>query len=86
MNIESSALHFSLPPNDFLGLNYERIGKSGQHCTAGFFREQDFLTILAGVKFLGSLIIGLSNAHLSKIDRNKLLYLQKRHGLHESGG
>ena len=29
--------------------------------TAGFFREQVFLTILAGVKFLGSLIIGLSN-------------------------
>ena len=57
----SSALHFSLLPNDFLGLNYERIGKSGQHCMAGFFREQVFLTILAGVKFLGSLIIGLSN-------------------------
>ena len=57
----SSALHFSLLPNDFLGLNYEIIGKSGQHCMEGFFREQDFFKNFAGVKFLGSLIIGLSN-------------------------
>ena len=28
----------------------------------------------------------ISSAHLRKIDRNKKTYLQKGHGLHESGG
>ena len=75
LNIESSALHFSLPPNDFLGLNYERIGKSGLHYMAGFCREQDFLKNMAGVKFLGGSMIGLSKWSITHLQHQTIIII-----------
>ena len=60
LNIESWALHFSLPPNDILRLNYERLGKSGLRCMAArkdlgtFQAEEDFWTFKGPLGLIGS--------------------------------
>ena len=68
MNIESLALHFSLPPIDILRLNYERLAKSGLRCMAAlkdlgtFEAEDDFWSFKGPLGLIGSnprLLFGL---------------------------